>query len=219
MGGMSPAAPGRASPLAPDDRRQAIIRAVLPLVRDRGAEVTSKELAVAAGVAEGTLFRAFGDKSSLVHLVAMEGLRRSAGPTDTSEALAAIDLGLPLEDRIAEVMTVGGRRALEREHWIQVLAAVHRHRGGQGGPSQEQVERFRTQLAELRQKQRRATLDGLLAVLTPDRHRLRVPPEVAATLVEATVSGMHQALDPTPDASAIADALVNGIAPSVVRPC
>src|SRR5690606_24835873 len=48
----------RARPLAPEERREAILDAVLPLLRERGREVTSRELAEAAGVAEGTIFRA-----------------------------------------------------------------------------------------------------------------------------------------------------------------
>src|SRR5690606_23916200 len=45
----------RARPLAPEERREAILDAVLPLLRERGREVTSRELAEAAGVAEGTI--------------------------------------------------------------------------------------------------------------------------------------------------------------------
>ncbi|MBN9326134.1 MAG: TetR family transcriptional regulator, partial [Cellulomonas sp.] len=45
--------------MPPDERRRAILRAVLPVVRERGADVTTRELAEAAGVAEGTLFRVF----------------------------------------------------------------------------------------------------------------------------------------------------------------
>ena len=52
----------RARPLPPDDRREAILEAIIPLLQERGRNVTSRELAEAAEVAEGTLFRAFGDK-------------------------------------------------------------------------------------------------------------------------------------------------------------
>lgn len=59
----------RATPLAQEDRQAAIIAAVTPLLVERGSAVTSRELAEAAGVAEGTLFRAFGSKDKLIHAV------------------------------------------------------------------------------------------------------------------------------------------------------
>src|SRR5690606_7710841 len=41
----------RARPLSPEERREAILEAVLPLLRERGRDVTSRELAEASGVA------------------------------------------------------------------------------------------------------------------------------------------------------------------------
>ncbi|WP_425843317.1 TetR/AcrR family transcriptional regulator [Agrococcus sp. TSP3-2-1] len=52
--------------LSADDRRAQIIDAVTPAVLELGAAITSRQLADAAGVAEGTLFKAFGDKESLL---------------------------------------------------------------------------------------------------------------------------------------------------------
>lgn len=52
--------------LSADDRRAQILDAVTPAVLEHGAAVTSRQLADAAGVAEGTLFKAFGDKESLL---------------------------------------------------------------------------------------------------------------------------------------------------------
>ncbi|HUO45747.1 MAG TPA: helix-turn-helix domain-containing protein, partial [Acidimicrobiia bacterium] len=56
----------RAEPLAPEDRRQAIVEAVIPLLVERGASVTTREMAEAAGIAEGTIFRVFPDKCALI---------------------------------------------------------------------------------------------------------------------------------------------------------
>lgn len=55
--------------MAPNLRQQAIIEAVTPLLLERGSEATSRELAQAAGIAEGTLFRAFESKDELIHAV------------------------------------------------------------------------------------------------------------------------------------------------------
>ena len=57
----------RAEPLAPDDRRRAIVEAVIPLLVERGATATTRQMAEAAGIAEGTIFRVFPDKAALIH--------------------------------------------------------------------------------------------------------------------------------------------------------
>ena len=49
-----------------EDRQIQILDAVVPAVLEHGASITSRQLADAAGVAEGTLFRSFGDKESLL---------------------------------------------------------------------------------------------------------------------------------------------------------
>lgn len=52
--------------LSSADRRAQIIEAVTPAVLEHGIAITTRQLAEAAGVAEGTLFKAFGDKESLL---------------------------------------------------------------------------------------------------------------------------------------------------------
>ena len=54
--------------MSPEDRRQMIVRAVLPLVVEHGAAVTTSQIARAAGICEGTVFRAFKDKDELLQL-------------------------------------------------------------------------------------------------------------------------------------------------------
>ena len=52
----------RAAPLPPDERRRRLVEATLPLLVEHGRGVTSRQIAEAAGVAEGTVFRAFESK-------------------------------------------------------------------------------------------------------------------------------------------------------------
>jgi AcrR family transcriptional regulator len=52
--------------MAPDERRAAIVAATLPLLRRHGINVTTRQIAEAAGVAEGTIFGVFPDKNSLI---------------------------------------------------------------------------------------------------------------------------------------------------------
>lgn len=97
-----PPAPRRAPPLAPEARRASIIAATLPLLRRYGANVTTAQIAVAAGVAEGTLFRAFEDKEALV-AAAME---TAFDPKPTELKLSRIDPTLPLRDKLIEATEI-----------------------------------------------------------------------------------------------------------------
>src|SRR5210317_2077536 len=86
----------RARPLSPEDRRAAILDAVVPLLIDHGAAVTTAEMAEAAGIAEGTIFRVFPDKASLLHAA----VERTLDPSPVDAELSAIDPALPLADRL-----------------------------------------------------------------------------------------------------------------------
>ena len=90
----------RARPLAPEDRRAAILDAVIPLLKERGRNVSTRQMAEAAGVAEGTLFRAFGDKDSLV----AAAIGRYFDPEPFRDRLRAIDPDEPTEDKVRQVV-------------------------------------------------------------------------------------------------------------------
>jgi AcrR family transcriptional regulator len=51
--------------MAPEERRKKLIAVTLPLLREFGTAVTTRQIAEAAGVAEGTIFGVFPDKTSL----------------------------------------------------------------------------------------------------------------------------------------------------------
>jgi AcrR family transcriptional regulator len=108
----------RAQPLAPADRRQAILDAVIPLLIAAGPRVTTAEMAEAAGIAEGTIFRVFPDKSSLLH----EALKSSFDPAPTLERLANIERALPLEVQLRKAAAI----ILDRAERVYALAAVLR---------------------------------------------------------------------------------------------
>jgi len=61
--------PPRATPLAPDARRQHLIDSTIPLLHEHGRSVTTRLIAEAAGVAEGTIFRVFASKDDLIDAV------------------------------------------------------------------------------------------------------------------------------------------------------
>ncbi|HJQ75675.1 MAG TPA: TetR/AcrR family transcriptional regulator [Acidimicrobiia bacterium] len=100
----------RAEPLAPEDRRQAIVEAVIPLL-ERGEHLTTAQIAEAAGIAEGTIFRVFPDKPTLLY----EAITRCFDPAPALEQLANIEPALPLEIRLRKAAAIIVQRS-ERIH-------------------------------------------------------------------------------------------------------
>ena len=96
----------RAPALPPEQRRQAIIAATLPLLLERGANISTREIADAAGIAEGTIFGVFPDKEAVVQAA----LRAAFDPEPTERALDAIDRSLPFEEQLEEAVDVMQRR-------------------------------------------------------------------------------------------------------------
>jgi AcrR family transcriptional regulator len=90
----------RAKPLSTDDRRAMIIDAVIPLLMEHGSAVTTRQIADAADVAEGTIFRVFADKDALFEAA----VEKFLDPTAANRSLRAIDPELPLEAKINDIL-------------------------------------------------------------------------------------------------------------------
>jgi AcrR family transcriptional regulator len=108
----------RAEPLAPDERRRAIVEAVIPLLLDQGATVTTAQMADAAGVAEGTIFKVFSDKTALLY----EALETCFDPAPVMDELAVIERELPFEIKLRKAAAI----VLKRAERVHALAAVMR---------------------------------------------------------------------------------------------
>src|ERR1700726_1404324 len=91
--------PKRAAALPPDERRSMIIAATLPLLVEHGEMVTTHDIAEAAGIAEGTIFRVFANKDLLIEAVIDHALDVSS----VERAIAAIDASLPLVEAVTQV--------------------------------------------------------------------------------------------------------------------
>jgi AcrR family transcriptional regulator len=163
----------RAAALPPDERRARIIDAAVPLLLEHGHAVTTRQIVEAAGVAEGTLFRAFGDKDALVSAA----LVAACDATAAEDALAAIDPDLPLEERLMRAVEIVQRRLT----LLFRLAA--------GGVIQRLPDDH-----PLRQP---AELKGLVRLFESERHRLSCEPRTAAKLLRGlTLGATHPALNP-----------------------
>lgn len=159
----------RASPMSPDDRREAVLAAAIPLLRARGASVTTRELADAAGVAEGTLFRVFPDKGALLHAA----IERAIDPAPVVARFAALDPDLPLRVTLRTVVSV----LQERSGDVAVLiAASHELADGShprhGPPKRNPVE---------------IVVRAVADVLHPHAEELRLAPVVCAGMLAGLV--------------------------------
>lgn len=160
----------RAAALPPSERRAEIIAATLPLVREHGAAVTTRQIAEAAGIAEGTIFRVFEDKGALIDAV----VEAAVDPAPTEAALRAVDRSLPLEARLVEAVDILRRRTTQV---FQIMAAV--------GPAG----------AARIAKPRGPELPVLAALFAPDLDQLRRGPDQAAQVLRGlTLAGTHPLL-------------------------
>jgi AcrR family transcriptional regulator len=100
----------RAQPMPPEDRRRMIAEEAVPLFLEHGSSLTTRQLADHLGIAEGTIFRAFGDKDSLVRAAVQTFMEQS----QARMADGLVNPALPLEDKVA--VLVHGTRV-----WMQNL--------------------------------------------------------------------------------------------------
>jgi AcrR family transcriptional regulator len=98
LSGMTPRAPA----MAPDDRRASIIAATIPLLRDKGRGISTREIAKAAGIAEGTIFRVFESKDEII----LACVHEAFDTTKLRAELATIDTALPLPERLTAAVIV-----------------------------------------------------------------------------------------------------------------
>ncbi len=189
---------GRAPALAPEDRRAALIEAAVPLVLERGFDVTTKDLAAAAGVAEGTIFRVFDTKDDLVVAAARSVFAR----TDHLDELRAISHDLPLEARLRAAVTIWQTVA---RRMITVFVVFH------GATDRQRLGDPHSLIDPSITARAGAIVAGLLA---PDAERLRRPiPDVVRILGSLVLASVHpiDALRAATAPEDLVDLLLHGV--------
>jgi AcrR family transcriptional regulator len=155
----------RAAALPPEERREALIAATLPLVLEHGTDVSTRLIAEAAGVAEGTIFRVFPSKDDLIEAVVASAF----DPSSLVAAIGRVDRSLPLADRLVAavaLMQAHGRRLAGLVHAFAARGTLRGRGAGHPGPDR------RERAAQIRASEARV-IDALTLLLEPDREQLR----------------------------------------------
>jgi AcrR family transcriptional regulator len=159
----------RATALPPDERRSMIVAATLPLLLEHGDRVTSRQIAEAAGIAEGTIFRAFADKDEIIAAV----IEAALDPGPLEAALSDIPRDLAFEDALAGAVVIMQQRVIDT--WRLVSSVGTRFH-----------EMTRRPMVDS---------DALVRMFEANRARITVEPIVAARLLRAlTLSTTHPML-------------------------
>jgi AcrR family transcriptional regulator len=164
-----------------EDRRKMIVHAVLPLLIEHGAAVTTSQIARAAGIGEGTIFRAFKDKDELFDACTLEALR----PDHALDAIAEIPLDQPLEDRLVEAAEALGAHLERMGALMGALHASGRVRRRDG----EQGAKDRGALKGGRRESMTAIREAMIELFEPEKDRLRLPAGQLASLFLAVLFG------------------------------
>lgn len=188
--------PTRAKPLPPDERRAALVAATLPLLSEHGPSVSTRQIADAAGIAEGTIYRAFPDKESLIHAA----LASAFDPEPVVHRLSAIDPALSFEARLTAVVRILQDRLAGVFHLISAFRL----------PGPPEVRHHDTHPTA-----NSAILAALAHVFASDAEQLRLDPTECARLIRLVVfAGSHPRItDENPlSTQDIVDLLLHGIA-------
>jgi len=184
--------------MSPDERREMIVAAALPLLVEHGAAVSTLQIAKAAGIGEATIFRAFTDKDELLAACVAAALRND----HVLAALDAVPLDQPLAARLAEAAATL-HAYLERMG--AVIGAVQAgRRGERGAPRDRTGSGDRANAAE-------HTRQAVVRLLEPDRAALRLPVEELAVVFLGLLFGRRGAPGGELTIETLVDVFLHGV--------
>ncbi|MBE1487746.1 TetR/AcrR family transcriptional regulator [Plantactinospora soyae] len=183
----TPATRRRAPGMTPEQRREMVLQAALPLVAEFGSAVTTQQIARAAGIGEATIFRVFADKEELLAAC----IARALDPTTVLQELRSISVEQPLADRLVEAA-----EALSGylNRMGTVLGALHAsgyqsHRPPSGEQTAADGTRNRSTDRDSstgrsigRDRSQAETREAIAELFEPERATLRLPPDRLAEI-------------------------------------
>jgi AcrR family transcriptional regulator len=158
----------RVAPLAPDERRAALVIATLPLLRECGLDVSTRQIAEAAGVAEGTIFRVFPDKGALISAT----LAHAFDPGALIEALASFTGDPDLRFKVKTIVRLVSRRFKDNLPLLMTLRSAGLTRETMFPDAREGLSRI---------------VDTIAACLKIHEKQLRLPPRKVAWLLVSMI--------------------------------
>ncbi|GAB7003161.1 TetR/AcrR family transcriptional regulator [Nocardioides sp. AN3] len=164
----------RARPLTPEERREALISATLPLLYVHGRAVTTRLIAEAAGVAEGTIFRVFDSKEELIDAA----VARAFAPGQVAARIAEVDPAEPLREKLLKMTSILQQR-------FRAVFGLMRAMGEMGPPKHAHTESRRAEMAAIR--------EALVELVEPNAAELSVEPAMLVhTLRLLTFAGSNE---------------------------
>jgi len=151
--------------LAPDERRAALVAATVPLLLQHGLDVSTRQIAEAAGVAEGTIFGVFPSKRALLTAAILQAF----DPQPTLDAVAVIDRGAGLRPRLVAAASLINQRFAQHAQLMSAARLSPPH------SDPEAVARMNTSRQRLH--------EALTELIAPDAALLRRSPGSVARLL------------------------------------
>ena len=182
--------------MAREDRRAAIIEATLPLIHEVGTSVTTRQVAEAAGVAEGTIFRVFDSLQELIDATILEAFSERR----LRDTLDHTDLGDTLDSKTAAAITLIVQRITTTR---SLIMAAHGTPPGQHKPNAC----LRNEL----DSRRHETEAWVTSVFTPHADDLAIPVADFVTYIGILAAGNALRFGaPRADAVDLASFALNG---------
>jgi AcrR family transcriptional regulator len=192
----------RATPLPADERRAAIMAATEPLVMQYGRDVSTRQIAEAAGIAEGTIFRVFPNKDAVIDAIIEDAFEAESTFLALSQIDGSLDLTIRLELAV-EILEARMHRV------ISLFGAFRRN------PQPPRTDAEHEGHEQRRRADNARLTAALVQVIGPDADRLRLPCDQAADLIRGLVFTVtHPLIGATfsSEPRGIVDTLLYGIA-------